>query len=87
MVTTSGYIGMDTDRFGHGFVCMQSHNVSLLVSLHTITNQKHTFTFTITCLEFIHLLASEANDICNQQTKKTISPEHVIAALQVSLKE
>jgi len=34
------------------------------------------------CTEFIHLIASEANDICNQQTKKTISPEHVIAALE-----
>ncbi|XP_002164404.3 protein Dr1 isoform X1 [Hydra vulgaris] len=34
------------------------------------------------CTEFIHLIASEANEICNKQTKKTISPEHVIAALE-----
>jgi len=33
------------------------------------------------CTEFIHLISSEANDICNQQTKKTISPEHVLQAL------
>ncbi|GAB1607739.1 protein Dr1-like [Argonauta hians] len=33
------------------------------------------------CTEFIHLVSSEANDICNRQTKKTISPEHVLAAL------
>jgi len=30
------------------------------------------------CTEFIHLISSEANEICNQQTKKTISPEHVL---------
>lgn len=33
------------------------------------------------CTEFIHLIASESNEICNKQTKKTISPDHVIAAL------
>lgn len=30
------------------------------------------------CTEFIHLLSSEANDICNQQQKKTINAEHVL---------
>jgi histone H3/H4 len=30
------------------------------------------------CTEFIHLLASEANDVCNGLQKKTISPEHVL---------
>lgn len=30
------------------------------------------------CTEFIHLVSSEANDICNKQQKKTISPEHVL---------
>lgn len=30
------------------------------------------------CTEFIHLISSEANDICNKSEKKTISPEHVI---------
>uniref|UniRef100_H2Y7B0 Protein Dr1 n=1 Tax=Ciona savignyi TaxID=51511 RepID=H2Y7B0_CIOSA len=34
------------------------------------------------CNEFIHLLASEANDICNKNTKKTIMPEHVLDALE-----
>ncbi|XP_011456170.1 protein Dr1-like [Crassostrea angulata] len=33
------------------------------------------------CTEFIHLVSSEANEICNKQSKKTISPEHIIAAL------
>ncbi|PIK42980.1 hypothetical protein BSL78_20161 [Apostichopus japonicus] len=33
------------------------------------------------CTEFIHLISSEANEICNKQSKKTISPEHVLAAL------
>ncbi len=30
------------------------------------------------CTEFIHLLSSEANEVCNNQQKKTISPEHVL---------
>ncbi|CAG9784525.1 unnamed protein product [Diatraea saccharalis] len=33
------------------------------------------------CTEFIHLLSSEANEICNQSNKKTINAEHVLAAL------
>ncbi|CAO3682502.1 unnamed protein product [Umbelopsis vinacea] len=34
------------------------------------------------CVEFIHLIASEANEICEKETKKTIAGEHVISALQ-----
>ncbi|XP_032868223.1 protein Dr1-like [Amblyraja radiata] len=34
------------------------------------------------CTEFIHLLSSEANEICNKSDKKTISPEHTIQALE-----
>ena len=30
------------------------------------------------CTEFIHLISSEANELCNKQQKKTISPEHVL---------
>ncbi|KAJ8876866.1 hypothetical protein PR048_021314, partial [Dryococelus australis] len=30
------------------------------------------------CTEFIHLMSSEANDICNQQQKKTINAEHIL---------
>lgn len=33
-------------------------------------------------IEFIHLIASEANDICERENKKTIAGEHVVAALQ-----
>jgi hypothetical protein len=33
-------------------------------------------------LEFIHLLASEANEICEKTTKKTIAAEHILAALK-----
>jgi histone H3/H4 len=33
------------------------------------------------CTEFIHLISSEANDICNHQQKKTINAEHVLQAL------
>merc|ERR1712129_137660 len=34
------------------------------------------------CSEFIHLVSSESNDICNNQQKKTISAEHVLLALE-----
>ena len=30
------------------------------------------------CTEFIHLVSSEANDICNKNQKKTITPEHIL---------
>ncbi|KAL1131784.1 hypothetical protein AAG570_011397 [Ranatra chinensis] len=33
------------------------------------------------CTEFIHLIASEANEICNQNKKKTINADHVLKAL------
>ncbi|PIL36814.1 transcription factor [Ganoderma sinense ZZ0214-1] len=34
------------------------------------------------CVEFIHLISSEANEICEQESKKTIAPEHIITALK-----
>ncbi|ETW84343.1 hypothetical protein HETIRDRAFT_313507 [Heterobasidion irregulare TC 32-1] len=34
------------------------------------------------CVEFIHLISSEANEICEQESKKTIAPEHIIGALR-----
>ncbi|KAI7885797.1 histone-fold-containing protein [Lichtheimia hyalospora FSU 10163] len=34
------------------------------------------------CVEFIHLIASEANDICDKEAKKTIAGEHVVSALR-----
>ncbi|KAK2467724.1 hypothetical protein APHAL10511_000019 [Amanita phalloides] len=34
------------------------------------------------CVEFIHLISAEANEICEQESKKTIAPEHVISALK-----
>lgn len=33
------------------------------------------------CSEFVQLLSSEANDICEKDKKKTITPEHVLRAL------
>lgn len=33
------------------------------------------------CNEFIHLLATEANNVCEKQSKKLILPDHVLAAL------
>jgi len=34
------------------------------------------------CIEFIHLVSSQANEICDQESRKTISPEHIITALE-----
>ncbi|KIY67342.1 histone-fold-containing protein [Cylindrobasidium torrendii FP15055 ss-10] len=34
------------------------------------------------CVEFIHLISSEANEICEKESKKTIAPEHIINALK-----
>ncbi|XP_007884255.2 protein Dr1 [Callorhinchus milii] len=34
------------------------------------------------CTEFIHLIASEANEICNKSDKKTVSPQHIMQALE-----
>lgn len=34
--------------------------------------------------EFIHLISSEANEICEQESKKTIAPDHIITALKVT---
>ncbi|CAO1429140.1 unnamed protein product [Diamesa serratosioi] len=33
------------------------------------------------CTEFIHLLSSEGNEVCNQKNKKTINAEHILEAL------
>lgn len=33
--------------------------------------------------EFVHLVSSEANEICSKENKKTIAPDHVIKALTV----
>lgn len=35
-------------------------------------------------VEFINLVSSESNDVCNKEDKRTIAPEHVLKALQVS---
>ncbi|KAJ1644435.1 negative cofactor 2 transcription regulator complex subunit ncb2 [Dispira simplex] len=34
------------------------------------------------CNEFIHLVASEANEVCEKEAKKTIAAEHVLTALK-----
>ncbi|KAJ1026009.1 hypothetical protein NDA18_003669 [Ustilago nuda] len=33
------------------------------------------------CVEFIHLVSSESNEVCEKDGKKTIAPEHVLKAL------
>jgi len=34
------------------------------------------------CVEFIHLISAQANEICEKDAKKTISPEHIVTALK-----
>ncbi|KAJ3159999.1 negative cofactor 2 transcription regulator complex subunit ncb2 [Geranomyces michiganensis] len=34
------------------------------------------------CVEFIHLISTQANEACEKEAKKTIAGEHVITALQ-----
>lgn len=34
------------------------------------------------CVEFVHLVSSEANEVCEKASRKTISPEHVVEALR-----
>lgn len=34
------------------------------------------------CSEFVQLLSSEANEICEKDNKKTISPDHILRALE-----
>lgn len=34
------------------------------------------------CVEYIHLLTSEANEICERTGRKTIGPEHIVEALE-----
>jgi len=49
---------------------------------HDVTCAKDTRDLVIECcVEFIHLISSEANEICEQESKKTIAPEHIITAL------
>lgn len=33
------------------------------------------------CTEFVNLISSEANEVCNKESKTTIHPDHVIKAL------
>ncbi|KAJ1392321.1 hypothetical protein SESBI_35866 [Sesbania bispinosa] len=35
------------------------------------------------CVEFINLVSSESNEVCNREEKRTIAPEHVLRALEV----
>lgn len=34
------------------------------------------------CEEFVHLISSEANEVCEKSGRKTISPEHVLESLK-----
>lgn len=34
------------------------------------------------CVEFVHIIATEANGVCEQEQKKTVTHEHVYTALR-----
>jgi hypothetical protein len=40
------------------------------------------FPFTHAVSEFVHLLATSANEACERTTKKTIMPDHLMTALE-----
>lgn len=35
------------------------------------------------CNEFIHTLALQANTVCEQQTKKLVHPDHIVAGMNI----
>jgi hypothetical protein len=41
---------------------------------------------TLARTEFIVMVSSEAHDICEKGSKKTIAPEHIVQALKVCLR-
>lgn len=41
------------------------------------------FPFYVVSSEFINLVSSESNEVCNREEKRTIAPEHVLKALEV----
>ncbi|KAL5288094.1 DR1 family protein [Megaselia abdita] len=51
-----------------------------LVPNHRVANESRELILNC-CSEFIHLISSEANDVCNKRNKKTINAEHVLEAL------
>lgn len=53
----------------------------IVVSIYILYLRFITFLFQYPT-EFIHLIASESNEICEKSNKKTISPEHVLEALK-----
>ncbi|KZT26931.1 histone-fold-containing protein [Neolentinus lepideus HHB14362 ss-1] len=82
-----------SDREGHSAVPGTDEDLSLPKATVTkmisellpndITCAKETRDLVIECcVEFIHLISSEANEICEQESKKTIAPEHIISALK-----
>lgn len=54
------------------FITYQHHPKCLTLSLHTCPR----------CAEFIQLVSSESNEVATKEVKNTISPEHVIRALE-----
>jgi len=82
-----------SDREGHGGSGSTDEDLSLpkatvakMISEllpNEVTCAKETRDLVIECcVEFIHLISSEANEICEQESKKTIAPEHIIGALK-----
>lgn len=35
------------------------------------------------CTEFIHLITTQANELCDQENKKTITPDHIVRSLKM----
>ena len=57
--------------------CRTPSSLSIVLLQVRVSNEARELIVTC-CNEFIHLVSSEANEICNKNTKKTIMPEHVL---------
>lgn len=76
MTSTSGVASGDEDELTLPRASINKMIKEILPNIR-VANESRELILTC-CTEFIHLLSSEANDICNQQQKKTINAEHVL---------
>lgn len=60
-------------------ISIASYNSSFSLCLHFL------FFAVVRRTEFIRIISDQSNEICEQDKKKTIAPEHIIDALKVSL--
>lgn len=80
-------VGFHTSIFCHYFCIFELSNLNRLIFFLQlkvpsirVANESRELILNC-CTEFIHLISSEANEVCNLRNKKTINAEHVLEAL------